>query len=128
MPTLVLSPETEQLVLSPTSRGTSLGRFLSLRRATHERWIVCAAFLLATTTFTWGEKLQVNGSWDGVTYTAMAKNFYRETCQLPLDSYHLQRIVPSGIVHYGLRGLGIERSDANILGGFGALNIACISF
>ena len=75
------------------------------------------------------EKIPIgNGfGWDGVIYAELARNFYEETCVNQIDAYRVQRLLPSLIVHFGLQGLNLERTNTNIIHGFGALNVACLT-
>jgi len=73
-----------------------------------------------------GEILTVNGGfgWDGTRYAAIAKDFGPEVFGRKLDAYRMQRIAPSGAVHYGLRLLGLSTADdAHILRGFQVYNM-----
>jgi len=73
-----------------------------------------------------GEILTVNGGfgWDGTRYAAIAKDFGPEVFGRKLDAYRMQRIAPSGAVHYGLRLFGLATADdAHILRGFQVYNM-----
>ena len=65
-----------------------------------------AALLVAVglASMAWGERLSANGGlgWDGQFYVALVKNFYESVFVNHMDNYHVQRIVPSGIVRYGM--------------------------
>ncbi len=56
---------------------------------------------------------------DGHTYIEFARILLESS---RLDYYRVMRIVPSGIVHYTLEGLGLPLTNANILVGFEILN------
>lgn len=96
---------------------------------TQDRLVILAAFLLATSGYMLAEKISIGGGfgWDGVTYGELARDFYHETFEAPLDAYRVQRIAPPFLVHFGLRLLGLSLSDPNIIHGFGALNIICLT-
>jgi hypothetical protein len=73
-----------------------------------------------------GEVLQVNNGfgWDGTVYAAIVRNFPDLVFGGQLDSYRIQRIFPSGAVHYGLRMSGLSpAADAHILRGFQVYNM-----
>jgi hypothetical protein len=55
-----------------------------------------------------GERIGVNGGqgWDGMSYTAWAEQFWQHVIVEHLTRYHSQRVLPSAIVHYGLRVAG----------------------
>src|SRR4051812_37912658 len=77
----------------------------------------------------WAEKLTVGGGfgWDGVLYGAWVRNFFRLVFIDRVPEYNLQRIVPSAILHYALRLMGIARTDANILRGFDIYNLVLLT-
>ncbi len=90
----------------------------------HLMALLVAAYSLAA--IFGGEVLSVNNGfgWDGTTYAAIAKDFPGQVFGHQLDSYRVQRIFPSGAVHYGLRLLGLSPADdAHILRGFQVLNM-----
>jgi len=73
-----------------------------------------------------GEVLTVNGGfgWDGMSYAAIAKDFPGRVFGRRLDPFRIQRIVPSGAVHYGLRLAGLSTNDdSHILRGFQVYNM-----
>jgi hypothetical protein len=63
--------------------------------------------------FFYGEKIPVNHGfgWDGHFYGAVASNFPTRLFSEPpgqgISSYYVQRILPSGVVYYGLRLFGV---------------------
>lgn len=76
-----------------------------------------------------GERLPVADGygWDGVVYARLTKNFYAEVFVSRLDAFRLQRIVPCGVVHYGLRLTGLSTTeDLNIQRGFQVYNAALL--
>ena len=96
---------------------------------TQDRLVILAAFLLATSGYVLAEKIPIGGGfgWDGVTYGELARDFYREAYVNSIDAYRVQRIAPPFLVHYGLRLFGLSLTDANIIHGFGTLNIICLT-
>jgi hypothetical protein len=73
----------------------------------------------------WGEKMSAFGGlgWDGQFYAALTQNFPQEVFVKHMDTYHTQRIVPSGIVHYALSFLGEPLDNAHIIRGFEVYNL-----
>src|SRR6266849_3846734 len=80
-----------------------------------ELQMVLAALALALGCLAFSEQVPVNGGfgWDGVAYGGWARDFYNAVFVRGLNSYYIGRILPSAIVHYGLRALSLARSDAN---------------
>jgi len=76
--------------------------------------------------FLFGKVISVgNGfGWDGQIYRDISKNFNLELfLSKSLNSYAIQRIVPSGLVSFVFHLLNIPLSDNNILVGFQILNL-----
>jgi hypothetical protein len=85
----------------------------------------------------WGGRLPVrNGfGWDGRGFGDWAINFKGTVLNHQLDGYFIQRILPSFIVHYGLRiiqlfgqvtgTIKIEISDPSVFWGFRILDLLC---
>lgn len=73
----------------------------------------------------WAERLTVNGGfgWDGLLYGAWAKNFYQSIFVTRVPAYYAQRILPSALVHYGLRLLHVPLTDQNIIQAFELYNL-----
>ncbi|HEY4262388.1 MAG TPA: hypothetical protein VGM98_19660 [Schlesneria sp.] len=96
---------------------------------TQDRLVILAAFLLATSGYLLAEKITIGEGfgWDGVTYGELARDFHREAYVKSIDAYRVQRIAPPFLVHYGLRLFGLSLTNANIIHGFGTLNIICIT-
>jgi len=65
--------------------------------------------------------------WDGVQYGAWARDFYTEIASKGVDSYYIQRILPSAVVHYSLRALRRPLSDTAILRAFGLYGVALLT-
>ena len=75
-----------------------------------------------------GERIGVNGGqgWDGMSYTMWAQDFWHHVVLEKLTRYHSQRVLPSAIVHYGLRLAGQPTDVSHVIVGFQALNIAML--
>lgn len=89
----------------------------------------------ALTMFIWGvfyllygEKIEVNKGlgWDGKTYAAVASDFENFVSKGTLDRFYYKRIIPSVLVYYGHKALGIEFSIASVILGFSILNLILI--
>ena len=96
------------------------------------RWgvfLVVAMLAAATLNHVFSEKIGIKGGfgWDGSYYGAWAVDFHGEVLSKGLNAYYAQRMLPSAIVHYSLRLLGIEPTVHNVIHGFGVLNIACLT-
>jgi len=73
----------------------------------------------------WAERLTVNSGfgWDGLWYAGWAKDFYGSILVRGVPEYYVQRILPSAIVHYGLRLFRVPLEDGNIVLGFDIYNL-----
>lgn len=96
------------------------------------RWgvyLVAAMLVAATLNHVFSEKIGIKGGlgWDGSYYGAWAVDFHGEVLSKGLNAYYAQRMLPSAIVHYSLRLLGIEPTVPRVIHGFGVLNIACLT-
>ena len=76
----------------------------------------------------WAEQLTVNRGfgWDGLWYSAWARDFYQHIFVERIPDYYVQRILPSGVVHYGMRLFGVARTDPNIILAFQVYNLALL--
>ena len=98
-----------------------------LRRFLASDWcLVLAVLSVSLTCFVLAERVPVgNGfGWDGVLYGNWARDFRQEVAVKQVNTYYIQRVLPSAVIHYSLRGLGIPLTDANILAAFGVY--ACV--
>jgi hypothetical protein len=91
--------------------------------------LILAALILALACFWLGERVTVNDGlgWDGVIYAGWAKDFHEEVFVKRVEPYYMQRILPSAVVHYAMRGLQISMTDDNIIRAFGFLNVVLIT-
>ena len=85
-----------------------------------------AALFLAYFCYRYGERIQVRGGlgWDGVTYARWARDFYGEIFVKRVDTYYIQRILPSAVVHYALRLCGKPLTDPQVMRGFALMSVA----
>jgi hypothetical protein len=72
-----------------------------------------------------GEKIGSNDSFEGDSrlYGPWAKDFSDKVCWRKLDEYRIQRILPSAVVHYSLRLLGLPLTNRAIRDAFVVLNL-----
>jgi hypothetical protein len=98
-------------------------------RISHDRCIVLVTVLLALLGVFFGEKIPINGGlgWDGLLYGTWAKAGPAQFSDAAFDQDMIRRILPSMLVHYGLRIFGMPLNDANVIRGFGLLNILCLA-
>jgi hypothetical protein len=72
-----------------------------------------------------GERIPVSDGfgWDGVVYGEITKDFSGQIFGGKVNGYHLQRIFPCAVVHYGLRLMRLSTTDGlNVLRGFQVYN------
>src|SRR5258708_2314460 len=74
------------------------------------------------------ERIGINGGqgWDGMAYTEWAEDFWHLVVVTGLTRYHSQRVLPSAIVHYGLRIIGRPTDAAHVIAGFQILDTAML--
>lgn len=91
--------------------------------------MAAAVLLIGAANILWAEQLTVNRGfgWDGLWYAAWARDFYQQVFVERVPDYYVQRILPSGVVHYGLRLLGAAPTDANIIHAFHLYNLALLA-
>lgn len=85
-------------------------------------------FLVGLLNILFAEKITVEGGlgWDGSFFGAWAKDFYNEVFIKKTTLYFTQRILPSAIVHYGLRLLGLPLENQTVIRGFEILNLSLL--
>jgi hypothetical protein len=73
----------------------------------------------------WGETLPVNNGlgWDGRRYANVTAAFSDHVFGGQLNSYELQRILPSAVLSLALNLLGMQKTDGNIVRGFQIYNL-----
>lgn len=85
-----------------------------------------AAVVLALCAITLGagERIGVNGGqgWDGMAYTTWARDFPGTVLSHGLTRYHSQRVLPSAIVYYAIRGSQQALTTPHVIAGFAALD------
>lgn len=81
--------------------------------------------LVGTINILVAERVTVGGGfgWDGIRYGQLAMDFRTWLASEDMNSYGMQRIVPSAIVHYGLRALGVRPSIESVITGFEVYNL-----
>ena len=75
-----------------------------------------------------GERIGINGGqgWDGMAYTAWGEDFPGRVLIEHLTRYHSQRVLPSALVYYALRGLGLPTDAGHVITGFQLLDAAML--
>ncbi len=86
--------------------------------------MVAIVLALCVVTIALGERIGVNGGqgWDGMSYTTWAEAFWDRVVVAGLTRYHSQRVLPSALVHGGLRLLHLPTDPAHVIAGFQLLN------
>ncbi len=92
-----------------------------LRKLITSPWLMVALAAAATALLAaTGERIpiQQGTGWDGAVYARIAKLPAENMCRYGIDSYRLQRVLPSTLVNIALRSAGIPLTTANIVGAF----------
>ena len=94
----------------------------------HDRVMILLIFLFSAGKSMWGELISIGRGfgWDGGIYGDVAMDFYKEVFVNQLFEFNFQRILPSAIVHYGLRLMGSELNRDSAILGFQTLNIIAL--
>ncbi len=111
-------------------RLAALGRHLRVRLADPSPAVLaCAAFLVAATGFLFGERTEVNLGlgWDGVYYARWARDFEQEIFVKRVDTYYVQRILPSAVVYGTLRLLHVPTSHENVIRAFALFSVGLLT-
>ena len=100
----------------------------SLVRINIDVWLVALAGILAWGSFFFGERVAMRDGlgWDGEIYWSWVKDFPHEIREAGIDSYRIQRIMSSALLHYSFRLLRVAPTIKNTLCGFAALNVMSI--
>jgi hypothetical protein len=88
--------------------------------------LACAPILILGL---WGEKVPVGKGfgWDGQVYGRMAMHFEEAVFVEPITSYRVQRLLPSALVHAGLRATAAKPDETSVIRGFIILNTLLIA-
>lgn len=97
-------------------------------RAQTNYWLSALMFLIGFSNVFFTEKIELsNGhNWDGVLYASWAKDFFHEIFEKGVSDYSVQRILPSGVVHYAMRLFRVPFDEANIIFAFGIWNLTLL--
>jgi hypothetical protein len=100
------------------------GRTVLASWRTHAALMAALVLAVCAVTLLGGERIGVNGGqgWDGMSYTMWAQRFDSLVLHDGLTKFHSQRVLPSGVLFYVLRGLGVARTVPNVLTAFALLN------
>lgn len=104
-----------------------MSKFLDSPRSVNAA-MAAAVLLVGVANVLWAEQLTVNRGfgWDGLWYSAWARDFYQHIFVERVPDYYVQRVLPSAVVHYGLRLCGAARTDSNIILAFHVYNLALL--
>ena len=91
-------------------------------------WMVSVMLLIGLANILWAERLTFNGGlgWDGTLYGGWVKDFYGSIFIQGVPQYYAQRILPSAIVHYGMRLFRVPLETKNIIHAFDVYNLLLI--
>jgi hypothetical protein len=86
--------------------------------------LVLTTALITTATAIWGEKITYNEGlgWDGAQYAAWVRDFPSYVIGGRIGLNGAVRVLPSGIVYYGLRAFGLPLTNRNIIRAFTVMN------
>lgn len=112
---------------SPPFTGETLTRLAE--RAPTRYTLPLAALIVALLAFSCEERVPVNGGlgWDGAIYARWARSFHEEIFVRRVDTYYIQRILPSAVIHYSLRAFSLALTDRNVMRAFGVLSVLLIA-
>jgi hypothetical protein len=84
--------------------------------------------LAGTISILFAERVTVGSGfgWDGIRYGHVAMDLYNWFFSEDVNAYSLQRILPSAIVHYGLRALAIHPTIESVIIGFAVYNLTLL--
>ena len=90
--------------------------------------MILIVLVMGTISIFFGEKIEANNGlgYDGKRYAEITQNFPQYVLHNQLSPYRIQRILPSAIVHYTLKSLGVPLEYRNIIRGFELYNLALI--
>jgi hypothetical protein len=91
-------------------------------------WMPIAFSAIGIANIIFAERVTVSGGfgWDGLWYADWTRNFYESIFVRGVPEYYVPRILPSAIVHYGMRILGVPITDHNLILAFDVLDLALI--
>jgi|GEM_PF-1450203 len=92
--------------------------------------MVALVIALGAVTIAFGERIGVNygQGWDGMSYTDWATAWWDRIMVAGTTQYQCQRVLPSAIVHYGLRALGMVPSVGRVIVAFQVFDVAMLAF
>ncbi len=96
-------------------------------RCRHDQLIVAAAISLMLVGLFCSEKITIGEGlgWDGQRYGRLARDLFGEVAENPLSQYHVQRILPSALIHLVLKVGHCPLTNHSVIYAFGLLNVAC---
>lgn len=91
--------------------------------------MVAIVVALGALTIAVGERIGVNQGqgWDGMGYTQWGQAWWQHIVVEGTTQYSSQRVLPSAIVHYGLRLFGLATTAPHVITAFQVLNLAALA-
>jgi hypothetical protein len=101
---------------------------VTLSRRKTNGLLALAMLVLGCIRIRWTERLQYGGGlgWDGQRYAAWARDFYDSVFVRRIPEYYVQRMLPSGIVHYGMRLFHMPFTARSIIFAFDVFNLVAL--
>lgn len=92
--------------------------------------MAAAMLFIGIANILWAERLMIDGGlgWDSVFYGTWAQHFYRAIFVERVAEYYVGRILPSAVVHYGMRLLGVAlEPNRNVIIAFDIYNVLLLT-
>jgi hypothetical protein len=89
----------------------------------HRYILILITIFIVSVTFTGEKAINLGAGWDGLLYREMAKSFSDQIQDESYMSYYLKRTLPWAVINIAYNGLGISKSDANLLLGALIINL-----
>jgi hypothetical protein len=91
-------------------------------------WMAAAMLFIGVANIRWAERLTAHDGlgWDGQNYAAWARDFFTQIFVVRVSEYYVKRILPSAIVHYGMRVFGVAPTNPNVIIAFDVFNLVLL--
>ena len=118
---MAIAPETNPVSADAKNIGI-------IRLVTVNALMVVAMLVIGLANIAWAERLTFNNGlgWDGAVYASWVRDFYQSIFVRGVPDYYAHRILPSAIVHYCMRALGVPLADRNIILSFDIYNLSLL--
>jgi hypothetical protein len=110
--------------------GGAVAPMPAARQGRRDAALIAVLLIVLAALHLFDEKIQIAGGlgYDGRDwYGRWALDFPGQVLNKGLDSYYVQRWLPSAVVYYGLRLVGVVPATASVIAGFAVLNLACVA-